>query len=122
MRLLKLPEEIRKYLGEGKISAGHARALLKIKEKETQLALCKRIIDEYLSVRDIEKITTENSSKKKAKKIKEADPNIAKVETQLKEIFGTKVSIQKKGQKGTITLEYYSDEELNRLIDMLIAE
>lgn len=119
LRLLKLPEEIQQLVTEGKISSGHARALIPIEDKKLQAELCKRIIVEGLSVRKIEELAAEagKPKKKPAKKVKSADT--LHVEGMLKDIYGTKVTINQKGKKGTIQLEYYSTDELNRLIELL---
>lgn len=119
LRLLKLPEEIKGFVMEGKLTTGHARALINVENKKLQSELCKRIIEEGLSVRKVEELARNESKPKKkpAKKVKSADT--LHVESELKSIFGTKVSIEQKGKKGTIQLEYYSTEELNRLIELL---
>ena len=119
LRLLKLPEAIKEYVVEGQLTTGHARALLAIEDEEKQMLLCRKVIEDGLSVRKIEELAkAENTPKKKpAKKKKSADT--VHVEGELKNIFGTKVSIEKKGKKGVIQLEYYSTEELNRLIELL---
>lgn len=119
LRLLKLPEEIKQFVMEGKLTTGHARALINVENKKLQAELCKRIIEEGLSVRKVEELArNESKPKKKAvKRVKSADT--LHVESELKNIFGTKVSIEQKGKKGTIQLEYYSTEELNRLIELL---
>lgn len=119
LRLLKLPEDIKSYVVEGQLTTGHARALLAVEDKEKQMMLCKKVIEDGLSVRKIEELAKKETEPKKkpAKKRKNADT--AHVESELKNIFGTKVSIEKKGKKGVIQLEYYSTEELNRLIELL---
>ena len=119
LRLLKLPEEIKSFVVEGKLTTGHARALLAVEDEEKQMMLCKKIIEDGLSVRKIEELAKNETAPKKkpAKKKKSADT--VHVEGELKSIFGTKVSIEKKGKKGVIQLEYYSTEELNRLIELL---
>lgn len=119
LRLLKLPEDIKTYVVDGQLTTGHARALLAVEDKEKQMLLCKKIIEEGLSVRKIEELAKKETTPKKkpAKKKKSADT--VHVETELKNLFGTKVSIEKKGKKGVIQLEYYSTEELNRLIELL---
>jgi len=119
LRLLKLPEEIKDFVMEGKLTTGHARALINVENKKLQSELCKKIIEEGLSVRKVEELARNESKPKKkpVKKVKSADT--LHVESELKSIFGTKVSIEQKGKKGTIQLEYYSTEELNRLIEML---
>lgn len=119
LRLLKLPEEIRNFVIDGKLTTGHARALISIEDKKIQAELCRKIIEEGLSVRKTEQLAAEAGKEKKkpAKKVKSADT--IHVEDELKNIFGTKVSIEQKGKKGKIQLEYYSTDELNRLIELL---
>ncbi|MGF6376382.1 ParB family chromosome partitioning protein [Clostridiales Family XIII bacterium PM5-7] len=119
LRLLKLPEEIQTFVGEGIMSTGHARALISVEDKKVQAELCKKIIEEGLSVRKIEELVANIGKPKKrpVKKVKNADTVL--VERELKEIYGTKVTVQQKGKKGKIELEYYSQEELNRLIELL---
>lgn len=119
LRLLKLPDEIQKYVANGKISGGHARALININNKKKQTEICDRIIKEGLSVRETEALAS-GKTKKRAKaltKVKNHDTKL--VENQLKELYGTKVLIDYRGNKGSINLEFYSKEELNRLIDLL---
>lgn len=119
LRLLKLPEEIRNFVIEGKLTTGHARALITIEDRKLQADLCRKIIEEGLSVRKAEQLAAQagKPKKKPAKKVKSADT--LHVEDELKNIFGTKVSIEQKGKKGKIQLEYYSTDELNRLIELL---
>lgn len=119
LRLLKLPEEIQNLVVEGQLSTGHARALIPVEDKKFQAELCRRIVEEGLSVRRVEELVQgqRKPKRKPAKKVKSADT--LHVERELKDIYGTKVFIEQKGKKGTILLEYYSTEELNRLIEML---
>ena len=119
LRLLKLPPQIQDLVTEGKISTGHARALISVTDKKLQAELCRKIIEDGLSVRKIEQLVQAAGKQKKlpVKKIKSADT--IHVENELKNIFGTRVSIEQKGKKGKIELEYYSAEELNRLIELL---
>ena len=119
LRLLKLPPQIQDLVTEGKISTGHARALISISDKKLQAELCRKIIEDGLSVRKIEQLVQAAGKPKKrpVKKVKSADT--VHVENELKNIFGTRVSIEQKGKKGKIELEYYSAEELNRLIELL---
>ena len=119
LRLLKLPPNIQEKLADGQISPGHGRALLSAKDKLYQEKLCKRIINEGLSVRKTEELANNFKSKKIQKPQKPKDVNILQVERDLKEIYGTKVSIVNKGQKGVLKIEYYGEDELNRLIDLL---
>ena len=119
LRLLKLPENIQEKLAKGQISPGHGRALLAAKDKDYQERLCDRIINEGLSVRKTEELANNFKSKKVAKTKREKDVNILQVERDLKEIYGTKISIINKGQKGVLKIEYYGEDELNRIIDLL---
>lgn len=119
LRLLKLPVEIQDMVSEGKLTTGHARALIPVEDKRLQMQIAEKIIVENLSVRRTEEIISQLGKKKTKKVKKEKGADTIKVESELKDIFGTKISINKKGKKGTIQLEYYSKEELNRLIEML---
>lgn len=119
LRLLKLPDEIKALVSEGKISTGHARALITVKKKTKQEELCKKIIEDGISVRDVERLASEEKKirKKPLKRVK--SPDTLNVERELKEIYGTRVTINSRGDKGTVELEFYSKDELNRLIDLL---
>lgn len=119
LRLLKLPEEVRTFVEEGKISTGHARALINVGNSEKQRKLCQMIVREGISVRQIESLAADEKKprRKPLKKVKTAET--LSIERELKELYGTKVSINQKGSKGSIELEFYSYDELNRLIDML---
>lgn len=120
LRLLKLPEVVKEYLATDRISMGHARALINITDEKKQEELCRRIEAEGLSVREIEKLASSEKpaiKKRPAKKVK--DPNLSRVEEELKVCLGTKVTINKNGKKGKLEIEYYSNEELERIIELL---
>lgn len=121
LRLLKLPEEIRNFVSEGKLSTGHARAIAGIEDKENQLKIAEFAVKEGISVREIEKLIKEQNASKKRNPRKRAEKNadVKKVEEDLKQIMGTKVSLNQTGKKGKIEIEYYSREELERLIELL---
>ena len=122
LRLLKLPEKIQTLTREGKISSGHARALLEIKDKQAQYALVKKIISKGLTVRDIENLTQVKikRGKTKAKAGKHTDPDIQHQEDQLRYLFGTDVKIKTgRGYKGRIEIQYYSREDLNRILNIM---
>lgn len=119
LRLLKLPQNIQEKLANGQISPGHGRALLAAKDKQYQEKLCNRIINEGLSVRKTEELANSFKTKKTEKRKAIKDANVLQVERELKEIYGTKVSISTKGKKGILQIEYYGNNELNRLIDLL---
>lgn len=119
LRLLNLPESVRKEVAEGRLSAGHARAILSADNFQKQEELCKRVIAEELSVRETEKLAS-TEKQKRNKALKRVKPKeILSVENELKDIYGTKVNIEAKGKGGSIQLHYYSMDELNRLIDIL---
>lgn len=128
MRLLKLDERVQQMLIDNMLTGGHARALLSITDKEKQHVLAMRVFDEKLSVRETESLVkrtlTEEERQEKPKPEKEEvqdDKFIYRdIENRMKDIFGTKVEIKKKTKnKGKIEIEYYSLEELERLIDMM---
>ena len=121
LRLLKLPSEIREMLLANQLSAGHARAIAGIGDTEKQIQLAEYAIKEGLSVREIEKIIKEENAPKKkiSRKKAEKSADVRKVEDDLKQIMGTKVNLNQSGKKGKIEIEYYSRDELERLIEML---
>lgn len=119
LRLLKLPEYVLELISEGKISAAHGRTVITIDDEEARKNLCNRIVKEGLSVRETERLAAEigKPKKKSAKRVK--NPNVSRVEEELKEVLGTKININQKGSKGKIEIEFFSKDELERLIDML---
>ena len=124
MRLLKLDERVQKMIVDDMISTGHARALLAIDDKEQQYDLANKIFDEKLSVRETEKLVKEikNPKKPKMKKKVENEFVYTDLENRMKEVMGTKVNISSKGNgKGKIEIEYYSDEELERMFEMIMS-
>ncbi len=121
LRLLKLPSEIREMLLANQLSAGHAKAIAGISDTEKQIQLAEYAIKEGLSVREIEKIIKEENAPKKkiSRKKAEKSADVRKVEDDLKQIMGTKVNLNQSGKKGKIEIEYYSRDELERLIELL---
>ena len=120
LRLLKLPEDIRELISEGKLSAGHGRALLSVEDEERQKKITEMILKDGLSVREAERLASEEpAAKRKKAGRKPKDPDVARVEADLKEALGTRVSIRKTGKKGKIEIEFFSRDELERLIEML---
>ena len=125
IRLLKLPDEIQASLITGEITQGHARAILGISDNYQQILLLKKIIKEQLSVRKLEKLVHDKISKRKqtAKQIKIktdlSEISNRDIENKLRGIFGTKVICkQKKDGTGNITIEFYSNDELERLFEL----
>ena len=120
MRLLKLPEYIRESIADGRISAGHGRTLIAASDEDMRKSIWEKMIKEGLSVREAEKLAAGSPGAKKRKPAsKRKNPDVARVEEDLKDIFGTKVSINAAGKKGKIEIEYYSGDELNRLIELV---
>lgn len=118
VRLLKLQDEIREMVLTNQLSQGHARALLSLPVKK-QLALARKAVKEGLSVREVERLAGEDAPSKKIPKAKKVNPDVTRIENELKEMLGTRVRIKEKGKKGTLEIEYYSKEELERLIDLI---
>jgi len=120
LRLLKLPLEIKEFLSKGELTPGHGRALLAMSDAKVQLAVAQKIVEEGLSVRTVEAmVDKKQGTKKPAHKHAERDANMLQLERDLKDILGTKVKINMAGKKGRIEIEYYSREELERLIELL---
>ena len=122
MRLLKLDERVQQMVIDDMLSTGHARALLTTDDKEQQYSLANKIFEEKMSVREVEHMMQALQKPKTEKKRKEEVPNkfiYEDVEEKLKNILGTKVSVNhKKNNKGKIEIEYYSNEELERLLEL----
>ncbi len=124
MRLLKLDERVQEMVVEDMISSGHARALLAVEDGEQQFILANKIFDEKLSVRDVEHLIKEmkNPKRPKEKKKMENDFIYHDLEEKMKSIIGTKVNVNRKSNgKGKIEIEYYSDEELERIFEMIMS-
>ncbi|MCI8371215.1 MAG: ParB/RepB/Spo0J family partition protein [Lachnospiraceae bacterium] len=127
MRLLKLDERVQQMLIDDMISMGHARALLAIEDKEQQFEVAGRVFDEKLSVRDIEKIVKKLQKEPKeepAKNQKEEDYGFIykDLEEKMAFVIGTKVHINNKSKgKGKIEIDYYSDNELDRIMQLIMS-
>ena len=117
LRLLKLDKSIIELIYEGKLSAGHGKALLSIEDKEEQKRIANKIIESGLNVRDTEKKT---SKKRRRTSKKTKDSYITDLEEQLMSALGTKVQLVTKKKAGKIEIEYYSNEDLDRLLDLLL--
>ncbi|MBC8586720.1 ParB/RepB/Spo0J family partition protein [Paratissierella segnis] len=121
IRLLNLHEKVIEYIYEGKLSSGHGKALLGIKDKDEQLKACEKIIDLGLNVRETEAEIKQSKTKpKKKRKIKPKESYIIDLEDQLMRSLGTKVNLIVGNKKGKIEIEYYGDNDLERLIDLLM--
>ncbi len=118
LRLLKLPEKIQELVVTGKLTGGHARTLVVVDALEKQLAIAEKCVRKNLSVRELEELVRNDGTKKRAvKRAKNRD--LTHLEEEMKTILGTKVNIQHGARKGKIEIEYYSREELERLLELL---
>ena len=125
LRILSLSENAKKAIVDGKITAGHARAILSVKE-ESRDDFLERIIEEGLTVRQAEDFSKEyeksRPKRKKKEEEKKDDPYIKDLEERLSLRLGTRVFVRDRGKKGRIVVEYYSNEELERILDILKVE
>ena len=124
MRLLKLSDRVQQMIVDDMISTGHARALLAIDDEEQQYMLANKIFDEKLSVRETEKLVKElKNPKKEVKKVKQERMFVYNdLADHMKNIIGTKVSVNPKANgKGKIEIEYYSEDELERIYDLIMS-
>lgn len=122
IRLLKLSEKVQQMVIDDMISTGHARALLAVEDEEEQYALAQKIFDEKLSVRDIEKMVKNLHKPAKAKKLddKALQAIYLDIEEKLKQKLSTKVAVTSKGEgAGKIEIEFYSHEDLERILEMI---
>ncbi|EPY2272615.1 ParB/RepB/Spo0J family partition protein [Clostridium sporogenes] len=122
MRLLALDKRVQQYLIDGVITEGHGRALLALRENELQYKLSQTIIDENLSVRETERIIKNiYKEKKNSNNIKdnEISPYYKDIKSKLEGLFDTKVNLQNNKNKGKIEIEYYSEDDLQRILDIL---
>lgn len=121
LRLLELPTDLQEYVSRGTLTKGHAMALLSVKENDLQKKLAERVLKEGLSVRQLEELVQQlNESKKNtpAKKLP-MSPVFKRYEDMLQEVLSTPVKIKQGRKKGRIEIEYYSERELERLIEMM---
>jgi ParB family chromosome partitioning protein len=121
VRLLNLPAEIQRAVIDGKLTEGHARALLGLQEPEKMLLMYKQVLEEGLNVRQVEGRVRDLTTKKQMDAAM-PDPKLMALETQLRGSLGTQVKISRQGQGGKITIEFFSDEELDELIHRIAQE
>jgi ParB family chromosome partitioning protein len=117
IRLLGLPKKIQDYISKNTITAGHAKAILSLPAEMDQLRVCNLVVKKGLSVRETESLVSRRSLGERKIEIKK-DQNIADLENQLQQLFGTRVKIAHGKKRGKIQIEYYSTEDLNRILDM----
>ncbi|MCT4611783.1 MAG: ParB/RepB/Spo0J family partition protein [Clostridia bacterium] len=119
LRLLKLEEEIKFLLETGEISTGHARTLLGLTESSDRIELANKIVEFNLSVREVEKIIYDINNPKESAKEKSVSPVFKRFENNLKSFLDTKVNIKPGKRKGKIEIEYYSEDDLERILHLI---
>jgi ParB family chromosome partitioning protein len=123
LRLLKLPDAVKNALIEGRVSEGHARALLALPTPEAQAASLQTVIARELNVRQTEELVRKFSGEKPPRKPRPAPvPEVAELEDRLRTSLGTKVTLRSGRKGGTVIIHYYSDEELNALMGRLLND
>lgn len=121
VRLLTLPEKVRNYISEGKLSMGHGRTLLGLRKKEKIALLAEQVLKEGLNVRQLEKLVQKLNDDVPRETIKEKKPDLflAEREADLRDYFGTNVTIKKTKDKGKIEIEFFSEDDLERILELL---
>ena len=123
MRLLNLSEDVQQYLIEGVISEGHGRVLLGIEDEKLQYEIAQKVIDDKISVRELESVVRNlkksKDDNKKKKQCEDLSRYYKDVTNKLQNYFGTKVNITNKNNKGKIEIEYYSEDDLQRILDII---
>ncbi len=125
LRLLQLPKLVQQFIADGKLSMGHGRALLGLKDKQKMSALLEKILKEKLSVRDVEALVqrmNENVSRETKRKPPSLSPFLKMKQKELEERLGTSVTIKRGKRKGKIEIEFFSEEDLERIIELIRAE
>ena len=125
LRLLRLPGDIQVLLAEHRLSMGHARALLSLPTPDAQLQLAERTAAEGLSVRQVERLVQKSTESREAKPVQEVEPdaNVKAAILELERVLGTRVHIiEKSAQRGRIEIEYYSQDDLQRIYEMIVDE
>jgi ParB family chromosome partitioning protein len=127
LRLLKLPVEVKNQLLQNRITSGHARAILSLESKEKQKELCALIIKKGLSVREAEALAKRWSEKPKktvapVKQRGDLESQLGSLQDSLRKYLGTKVQITPRGKRGKIEIEYYSHEDLERIVEAIIGK
>jgi len=119
LRLLQLPGVVQDYLSDGKISMGHARALVSLENPEAQVSLAEEIVRKNLTVRDVERMISGGRAKTRPGKQLNFDADLQAVEEELVKLLGTKVSISGNRKKGAIKIFYFSLDDLNRVFERI---
>jgi ParB family chromosome partitioning protein len=119
MRILSLPDEVQRLIGDGRLSEGHARAILSLSGEKEQIALSRRVVKEELSVRRTEDLAHPERRTLIIRKRAKSSPAFFEIEEKLKQYFGTSVKVLGKDKGGKIEIEFYSEEVLSRILEVL---
>ena len=121
LRLLRLPKLIQDSVEEGQLSTGHARTLLAVEDKNIQIMLWKKVLKNDISVRKLEKLVKEITEIKPKQQVagRKKSVHLLNIEENLRNVFGTKVSIRPRKEGGSIEIEFYSPEDLNRILEII---
>ncbi|MDM5335668.1 ParB/RepB/Spo0J family partition protein [Ureibacillus composti] len=122
IRLLQLPEEVRKLVNDGLLSMGHGRTLLGLKNKRRIPEVASKVVNQSLNVRQLETLIKQLNEDVPRETKKNKDIFVEAKETQLREYFGTNVQIRKNKNKGKIEIEFYSEDDLERILEILSLE
>lgn len=123
IRLLQLPDDVRELVNEGKLTMGHGRALLGLKNKRLIPEVANKVMKDHLNVRQLEKyIQDANEAVSRETKVTKKDIHTEATESQLREYFGTQVQIKKAKNRGKIEIEFYSEDDLQRILEILNIE
>lgn len=123
IRLLQLPEDVRELVNRGDLSMGHGRTLLGLKNKRRIPEVAKKVMKDHLNVRQLEKYIQDlNEDVSRETKEQKKDIHVQATESQLREYFGTQVQIKKAKNKGKIEIEFYSEDDLQRILEILNME
>jgi ParB family chromosome partitioning protein len=121
VRLLNLSDEIKEMISDGRLTSGHARTIISLTDKERQKILADLIVDKKLNVRDAEKLAAREEKKGIVKKpVSKNNIEVSDIEEKLRSTYGTKINLVRGRNKGKIIFEYYSNDEFDRIVDMLI--
>ncbi len=122
LRLLRLPDEVRRRVASGELSMGHARALLALPDEAAQKALAARIVAQGLSVRQTEALTSPRRVSKPKPVAVIPDPNVRAAVQDMERALGTRVRMVGKGKRGKIEIEYYSQQDLDRIYSVIVGQ
>lgn len=121
VRLLSLARDVQEMISDGRLTSGHARTLITIVDNQRQKELAAQIVEKGLNVRETEKLAAKEDKRSATKKTagSKHKPEVTDLVETLKMIFGTKIELQRGKDKGKIVIEYYSDEEFDRIVELL---